>query len=171
MSRNYVIEMRAIVDQEATGEYVSATIAAQIVEKLTLTDPDLLTGWLTAQAPALIRAAINERDRSRRTHARTAHPRSVFHDAAEQHEEGDSAPLAGLLQTHYVVDATDLRKPLGDMNADDLCFVSSDYYRRSQTLALESAFFAALARKVGSGTVADHFTEDQLHEMRRSLRA
>jgi hypothetical protein len=170
MERDYVQEMRAMIDQEACGEYVSGIVAAQIVEKLRVNDPDLLIGWLGAQAVALVHQAINERDRSRRTHARTAGPRSVFAQAAEKHERGEVAPLYRLLDTHYSVNSENLRKPLASMNGGDLEYVSGSYQARASDAAMEAAFFAALARKVGDDTVAEHFTEDQIREMRASLR-
>lgn len=67
MSRDYVTEMRAVIDAEATGTYVPGTVAAHIVAKLRETDKDLLTGWLDAQAETFIRQAINNRDNSQRT--------------------------------------------------------------------------------------------------------
>jgi len=168
--RNYVQQMRDLIDQEAVGEYVSGVVAAEIVGKLKANDPDLLIGWLGAQAIALVHQAINERDRSRRTHARTAAPRSVFSAAAERHERGDVQPLYRLLDTHYAVNQENLRKPLANMNGGDLEFVSARYQERATDAAMEAAFFAALARKVGTGTVAEHFTEEQLRTMRASLR-
>jgi len=170
MTRDYVAEMRAVIDQEATGEYVAAVVAREIVEKLQANDPALLAGWLEQTAVTLVHQAINERDRSRRTHARTAGPRSVFRQAAEKAERGETAELTGLLATHYVVDASMMRKQLALMNASDLTFVSARYRERSEDAAMESAFFAALAKKVGTGTVAEHFTSEQLDEMRKSLR-
>jgi len=170
MTRDYVAEMRAVIDQEATGEYVSYVVAGHIVEKLTETDPELLIGWMQAQAVTLVHQMINDRDRSRRTHARTAGPRSVFAGAAQKHEQGNPAPLSGLLATHWVVNGDDLRKPLAAMTSDDLTFVSADYRKRASDAAMEAAFFAALARKVGRGVVSDHFTNEQLQKMRDSLR-
>lgn len=168
--RNYVTEMRAVIDREASGEYVSALVAREIVEKLRVNDPDLLIGWLSDQATALIQQAINERDRSRRSYARTAGPRSVFKKAADEMSAGQPAKMVGLLGTHYVVNEENLRKPLGSMTGSDLAFVSGRYHERSMENALEAAFFDALARKVGSDQVSDHFTDEQLTEMRKSLR-
>jgi hypothetical protein len=170
MNRDYVTEMRQVIDQEATGEYVSSVVAGQIVEKLTQTDPELLIGWMQAQAVTLVHQMINDRDRSRRTQARTAGPRSVFAGAAKAAEQGQPAQLYGLLATHYAVNDDDLRKPLAAMTSADLTFVSAGYQKRASDAAMEAAFFNALARKVGKGTVADHFTNEQLTAMRDSLR-
>jgi hypothetical protein len=169
--RDFVSEMRTLIDKEAAGEYVSGIVAAEIVGKLRANDPELLLGWLEAQAVTLIHQVINHRDRSRRTHARTAGPRSVFAAAATEHDGGNSATLCDLLATHYVVDGANLRKPLGSMNAADLQFVSARYDQRAADARMEGAFFAALARKVGDGTVSDHFDEAQLRAMRNSLRS
>ena len=149
MERNYVQEMRDLIDQEATGEYVSGVVAAQIVEKLRVNDPDLLIGWLGAQATALVHQAINERDRPRRTHARTAGPRSVFAQAAEKHERGEVAPLYRLLDTHYSVNSENLRKPLASMNGGDLEYVSESYQARASDPLIASARWYASAAASG----------------------
>lgn len=168
--RDYIAEMRALIDKEAAGEYVSGLVAAEVVGKLRANDPDLLAGWLDIQAVSLLHQAINNRDRSRRTAARIAAPRSVFASAAAAHEGGDPAPLRGLLDTHYVVNPEDLRKPLASMTANDLRYVAGRYHERAEDALMEEAFFMALSKKVGKGTVGEHFTEEQVWEMRKSLR-
>jgi hypothetical protein len=71
--RQYVAEMRALIDAEtASGDYSSPLVAEHIVNKLRVTDPALLQGWLDAQAVQFVRHMINLRDCSARTHARTA---------------------------------------------------------------------------------------------------
>lgn len=168
--RDYVADMRAVIDAEASGEYIAGTVAERIVEKLRATDPDLLTGWLDVQAVNLIRDAIGQRDRSQRTAARYAGPRSVFSDAADAAQNGDSSRLRGLLTTVYVVDETNLRKPLASMTAEDLKFASGAYADRAADMKMHATFLAAVARKVKAGkTVGDHFTEQQLADMLASL--
>jgi hypothetical protein len=169
--RDYVSDMRAVIDREASGEYISGVVAVEIVGKLRANDPDLLGGWLDAQAVTLVHQAVNDRDRSLRARARTTGPRSVFAEAASRHERGDSSALESMLDAPYVVNAEDLRKPLGAMTSSDLTFVADGYRGRAASAAMEAAFFAALAKKVGSGTVADHFTDEKLSELRASLRA
>lgn len=169
MSRDYVGEMRAVIDAETShGPYVSAVVAEHIVEKLTATDPELLDGWLHAQAEFLIRHTINLRDCSVRSRARAVSGRSVFAAAAEQHDAGDSRALAGWLQViHVVEDGT--RKRLAEMTADDLAYVADDYGRRARENAMHEAFLRAVARRVAGGRVGDHFTDDQLAEMWQSI--
>jgi hypothetical protein len=62
------------------------------------------------------------------------------------------------------------RKPLGRMTARDLTYVASRYENRAAANKFEAAWFRAIAAKVGAdGTVADFFTDQQLHDMRVSL--
>lgn len=169
MSRDYVGEMRALIDQETgTGPYVSRQVAAQIMEKLAATDPDLLDGWLHAQAETILWQAINDRDRSLRAHARATSGRSVFAANAEAHEAGDTAALSRWLATPFAV-ADGYRKRLGDMDKHDLRFAAEAYEVRAEQNRLTASFLIALARKVRRGTVADHYTEDQLAAMWNSL--
>lgn len=169
MERNYAAEMRALIDQETShGPYISASIAEKIVEKLSVNDPQLLDGWLHAQAVQLIRHAINLRDGSMRAHARVTASRGVFADAAKQAEAGNLEPLTKFLDTRYVVEGG-IRVRLGDMREPQLVYVADAYRRRAQDAMLQQAFLRALARKVGNGKVEDHFTEDEIAKLWRSI--
>src|SRR6185369_7406169 len=149
MSRDYAAEMRAVIDSDTNhGPYISRVIAREIVEKLEANDSDLLHGWLMAHAEQLIWGAINQRDRSVRGSARTTASRSAFAAAAEEHDEGDSSALGHWLGCRYVVDT---------------------YDNRAKANAFEAAFMRALSKKVGRGTVADHFDDEKIAALRRSL--
>lgn len=174
-TRDYAADMRAVIDAETGGgPYVSRVIAAHIVEKLRATDSDLLSGWLDAHAEQLIWQAINDRDRSTRSHARATARRSVFaaaakaHESGEAHESGDDVPLTHFLNVPYVV-ANGSRKRLADLDAADLTFVADAYDERARDNAMNAAFLRALSKKVGGGRVADQFSEDRLAELWRSI--
>ncbi len=166
--RDFVGEMRAVIDAEATGTYVPGVVATAIVEKLRATDPELLHGWLDAQAPQIIRHAINLRDSSQRTAARHSRPRSVFAADAEAAEAGEPERLAGWLGTRFTVEDGS-RKPLAEMAKDELLFAGDTYEARARENKLTAAFLRAVARKVKSGVVADHFSDEQLTTMWNSL--
>jgi hypothetical protein len=162
--------MRAVVDAEiGDGPFVSAVVASHIVDKLRATDPDLLRGWLDFQAVGILRDAISTRERSTRSHARTARGRSVFAAAAERDAAGDDAAMVRFLDVRYVVDDNDTRVRLADLHKPELLFAASDYRRQANENLLEEAFLRALARKVGRGKVSDHFTDEQLGVMWRSI--
>jgi hypothetical protein len=171
MTRDYAAEMRAVIDAETSnGPYSSPLVAAHIVEKLRATDPELLSGWLDAQAPNILRHAINLRDCSTRSHVRATAGRSVFANHAEAYTAGEKAAMDGwLLVVHVVEDGT--RKRLADMQSDDLAYVADDYGRRAAENALAESFLRALARKVGNGKVSDHFTNQQLTDLWSSITA
>ena len=166
--RDYTADMRVVIDAETShGQYVSRVVAREIVEKLTVNDPDLLTGWLHGHAEELIWGQINTIDRSVRASARYK-SRSAFASAAAEHAEGDSTALGHFLTARYVIeDGT--RCALADLTAADLNFVAESYESRAKQNAFEAAFMRALAKKVRKGTVADHFTEAKIAELRRSI--
>lgn len=167
--RDYCGDMRKVIDEAtAEGPYSPPIVAGEIVEKLRANDPELLMGWLDEQADHFVWQAINDRDRSRR--AVTVHRAKgkAFGAAAEAHKAGDSTTLRRFLDAPYTVeDGT--RRPLADLNRDDLLFVANGYQARANENALKASFMTALAKKVGKGVVADHFTEDQLSSMFESL--
>ena len=169
MSRNYVAEMRAVIDSEtASGPYISAVVAEHIVDKLRATDPELLQGWLDQQAVNFLRHAINLRDCSARSHARATAGRSVFKDAADAAEAGDPEALGSFLSVvHVIEDGSRVR--LAEMRKPELLFVAETYDRRAAENALQAAFLGALARKVGKGRVSDHFDEQKLNELWLSI--
>lgn len=167
--RDFIAEMRAIIDAEtASGPYVSPLVAEHIVEKLRANDPDLLDGWLHVQAVSFVRHAINLRDCSKRTHARTATRRGVFAKAVEEHEAGNSEPLVVWLNVPFPMEDGS-RKPLADLTSADLKFVAAAYEHRANENAMTAAFMRKLAAKVGKGTVGEKFTDEQLAAMWNSL--
>lgn len=170
MSRDYAADMRRIIDAE-TGHsaYSSRVVAEHIVEKLRATDPDLLGGWLNTQAETIVWQAINDRDRSLRSHARSAGGRKAFAEAAEAHAAGDSAALGRWLATPFSV-ADGLRKPLAQMTRDDLNFAAGAYEERANQNAMTAALLKAIAKKVRRGTtVSDHFTDEQVDGLWQSI--
>lgn len=169
MTRDYAAEMRALIDAEAQGSYAAPVKAAEIVEKLRVTDPDLLRGWLNDQAVSFVREAINARDASVRTHNRITASRSVFRRAAEAAEAGDDEELrTNFLGEMYIVDGGS-KMPLREMKATELVFAADDYSRRSDELALRAAFLRALAKKCGRRSVGEVFDEEKLSRLWTSL--
>lgn len=169
MTRNYAVEMRAAIDAETGGgPYVSAVIAEQLVDKLRATDPELLAGWLDAQAVQFVRIAINARDSSQRTHARQTAGRSVFRDAAQAAEAGDSQALGSFLTTVYVIEDGS-RVRLAEMRKPELLYVADDYGHRAADALMQEAFLRALAKKVGSRKVSDVYDEAKLTAMWQSI--
>jgi hypothetical protein len=169
IGRDYASELRALLDAETShGTYSSRQVAAHIVAKLTATDPELLDGWLHAQAEQFVWQAINDRDRSRRAHARHQARPAAFGKATEAHQAGDRAALTSFLTMPFAV-ADGLRKPLAAMTAPDLTYVADGYEQRAVENKMTAAFLRAVAKKVGDSTVADHFTEPDLARLWASL--
>jgi len=167
--RDFNAEMRAIIERETSrGSYISRIVASEIVGKLIHDDPELLHGWLMLDAERALTDVINTRDRSARTRARYQASREQFAVASEAHEKGDSTAIAGWLALRYTaLDGT--RKMLGDLRRDDLNHLADNYDNQLRRLRFEAAFLRALAGKVKNGTVAEHFTNEQISKLRNSL--
>jgi hypothetical protein len=167
--RNYAKEMRDLIDQATEGQYTSATAAQDIVKFLRTTDPELLAGWLDAQAVYFVREAILKRDHSARTHNRIAASRSVFRQAAEDFENGDEAPLrSNFMDEVYVID-TGARMPLRLMTAEELSFVADGFNRSAKESLLREAFLRALAKKCGAHKVEEVMDEETIAKLWCSL--
>lgn len=169
MSRNFAAEMRAVIDAETSGgPYISAVVAEHIADKLRATDPELLKGWLDQQAVNFLRHAINLRDCSVRSHARATAGRSVFRDAADAAEAGDTEALGTFLQTVYVIEDGS-RVRLSEMRSPELLYVADGYGKKAAEHLLQEAFLRALAKKVGRAKVSDKFDEAKLTELWLSI--
>src|SRR4051812_37612580 len=102
--RDYAAELRRIVDAEtATGPYVSRVVAEHVVDKLRAADPELLHGWLEAQAETFVWQLINDRDRSLRAHARSTSSARAFGQAADAAAAGDKTRLVRWLDVPFAV--------------------------------------------------------------------
>jgi hypothetical protein len=169
-TRDFAADMTSVITAEiGDGPYVSAVIALHIVEKLRATDPELLAGWLDLQAVGILRDAISTRSRSEKASARATRGRSVFGDAAREHDDGDSTALTSFLDVRYVVDEEHTRTRLAEMRKPELLFAADDYRRQANENLLEEAFLRALAKKVGARQVADVFDDDKLAAMWHSI--
>lgn len=171
-SRDYGTEVRSLVlallNAHADAITYSA-LADEVLSVLREHDPDLLDGWVEIQLHELMRNFISGINRSRRSYARVATNRTRFGDAVEKYVSGDPSALTNWLEVRYQVDEGNNRLPLGKMGQRDLDFAAGQYQKRADTNAFEAQFLRALARKVGRGTVEDHFTEIQLCEMRDNV--
>jgi hypothetical protein len=170
MDRDYITDMRAILDSEAAGGDPRPLVAERIVEKLRATDPDLLTGWLDLNATQIVCGAIADIDRSVRSHARTANSRSAFAGAAERHlADPDGGHLGMWLGVTYTL-ADGHRPRLAEMSAADVLYVAEQYEVTSSKALMEAAFMRAVAKRVPKGkTVGDVFTDTKLASLRGTV--
>ncbi len=163
--RDYCQEMRRVIDEAASaGPYVPRQLAGQIVDKLRANDKMLLRGWLEAQAEHFIWQAINDRDRSARSHARTAAPRRRFHEASSGPTAERMEKIRDFLGMRFSV-ADGTRRELRDLKAEDLTYVGDDYERRENENAFWKVFMRALAKSVGKQSVGEHYSNEQLNKM------
>lgn len=184
MDRNYAAEMRGLAEKAFENGGIPGQIAFELVEELKVTDPDLLDGFLRANAVQYVREFITQLNRSVRAATRHAAPRRAFREAVEadraQRATEEECPsddarqrtaLEPWLKVKYVVDTANTQLRLLDMNRDHLLFAAEDFDSQASTLKIEAMFLKSLARKVGDGTVGDHYTAEQLTNMRKSLAA
>lgn len=169
LDRDYAAEMRQKVDELAVGTYFPPMVAHKIVGDLRNSDPELLWGWLYLQAEHMIRDSINDRDRSARSRARFATPRSVFGDAVDHAARtGSNERLERWLSAPFSL-STGVRMSLRDMDRSNLLDVSRQYETRAETQMMMATFFRVLSDKVGDHRVADVCTEEELATMYTSL--
>jgi hypothetical protein len=162
--RDYMTEVRAMIDAACTGTWSAPGVANSVVEDLRANDPELLAGFLDLCAVDVVRNLVNERDRSTRSYNRKTASRSVFREAAEKHEAGDTEPLEKLtyfLQELYVA-ADGTKVALKNMRGPELNFAADDFAQRARQSQLQEAFLRALAKKCGDRSVGELFTEDQV---------
>lgn len=169
--RDYAGEMRKVINAAmAEGDYIPRQLATEIVEKLRANDSELLKGWLDAQAEHFVWQAVNDQNRSIRSHVRQTHKRSVFRKAADAHATGKASALVDYLGMRFTV-ADGMRKTLGSLKAEDLAFVGNDYERRERDNGFWKIFIRALEKKVGPHqSVGDLYSNEQLAEMFDSLK-
>jgi hypothetical protein len=167
--RDYAAEMHAVVDAElAAPQIMVPLLAKDLTEKLRADQPDLLAGWLDAQAPQALADYIGRRLSSCRALARIHGRRTAFGAAAERFEAGDTSAVADWLATHY--HGPRGQQHLGAFDHADLEYGRDAYAERAASNGFEAAFLGALAKKVTTGVVADFFTNEQIAAMRSSLR-
>jgi hypothetical protein len=163
-SRDFMQEMRHHLDMACVGTWSAPGVANAIVTRLREHDPELLAGFLDLCAVTVVTRLINDRDQSTRSYNRKTASRSVFKDAADKHEAGDSEPLEKLthfLQEMYVgPDGTKIY--LRNMRTPELNYVADDFAARARQNEMRSAFLRALAKQCGDRAVGEVFTEEQV---------
>lgn len=170
MSRDYITDMNAAIEDAIPDEdYTAPLIAADLVERLRSEDPDLLTGWLELRAAVFLADAVARRSNSRRQAARVAKPRRAFAQAARSFSADGDASVLRPFAAEYVVDEENTRRTVARMTAADCLFVAGRYDETARQAKLEASFHRAVAKKVGSGTVGETFTEEQYLTMYRSV--
>lgn len=170
-SRDYIDEMRALIDLYRKEEGYNAAVAAHnIASRLAREDPDLLHGYMSLHAVSTIRSAMQAIDASTRSYARSHSAASVFAEAAAEHEAGNPEPIQqGFLQAVYVVNGSNDRKRLSQMHREDVMYVVERYEERSKTAAMQAAFLKAVARTIGDGTVGEAWNNVQLAELYETI--
>lgn len=170
-TRNVTGDMKAQIERQlelAGDTWIPAAVAVALVERLAEEDPELLSKWLEANAVGVVRAAIVDLERSKRSQARLGAKRepSVFTKALSQYDE-ERRPeiLAAWMDTTFVVSASNARKRLADMERQDLLFASDRYTQLSRSHAMQAAFLRVLADRVGARQVKDVIDEDQLAQV------
>lgn len=162
--------IRALIDEQIEGRaYVAQTVARDIVADLRAHDPELLAAWLDAQAERLLTEVIRRIDQGGRSGLKERTSRSVFAGAARAHAEGDPAPLADWLDTHWTL-PSGVRTPLKLMTRGDLLDVGNAYEERADQNRMTATFMRALAAKLKPGQqVSDVYSDEQVATMWRSL--
>lgn len=170
MSRDYLADMNEAIEEAIPdGDYTAPLVAADLVDRLRAEDPDLLIGWLELKAAVFLADAVARRSNSRRQAARVSAPRKAFAEAARSFGSSGDAAVLRPFAAEYVVDEDNTRRSVARMTAEDCRFVAGRYDETARQAKLEASFHRAVAKKVGSATVGDVFTEEQYVAMYRSV--
>lgn len=168
--RDFLADMSAAIEAAMpAGDYVAPVVAADLVDRLRVEDPDLLAGWLDLRASIFLADVIARRSNGLRQAARVNAPRKAFASAARSFAgNGGTAPLRPFA-FEYVIDEANTRRPVAFMTAADCRFVADRYDDSARTAKLEAAFQRAVAKRIGVRTVGDVFTEDEYLVMYQSV--
>lgn len=170
MNRDYLADMNAAIEEAIPeGDYAAPLVAADLVERLRVEDPDLLSGWLELKAAVFLADAVARRSNSRRQAARVAAPRRAFAEAARSFASDGDAAVLRPFAAEFVVDEENTRRVVARMTAADCLFVAGRYEETARQAKLEASFHRAVAKKVGARTVGDVFSEEQYLTMYRSV--
>jgi hypothetical protein len=180
--RDWIAEMRHLINLRASGTYNAPTVAREIVDELLRTDPELLRNWLLLGAVGFVRDAINARDKAQRGRNRTIagrnpEVRAAFRNAAENADPvhiqrlGDALNeqvVTDFLTEHYLV-AGGNRMTLGDMRREERLFVADNYLTTAKEHELRADFLRAIDKRAGNRKTSEVFNEQKLAKLWHSL--
>lgn len=117
--RDYIGEMQAVCTAaiERT-EQPNPLVAADIVERLSAEDRDLLLGWLLARAPGIVCDYLRMLDSASRSKARRAVGAQDFAERAKRFEAGETEAFS-TWDARFTIDEKGTRRRLGDMTSAD----------------------------------------------------
>lgn len=160
-----------IIAETSHGEFRAVEVAQRIVDKLRATDPDLLLAFLEDHAVRAITDAILLLDRQRKSRLRAPRKtaRSVFAAAVGEHENGRPDALVGWLETWVEAGPQNAKVHLRDARAEHLDFAIGRYRKRAQSNEFEAVFLEAIRKKIGSKTVGESLTDEEIVTLRENL--
>lgn len=174
-------DMSRLIQEELDNNregYTPAALAQHIVNRLRENNPELLRRWLSYNAVAFVREALNDRARRlKRTNREKSSSRSVFNQATKDFEAGRSSSESGaeekltrFLDEMYRTESGG-KIPLRRMRRGDLRHAAGEYRRQAKEATMRRMFLEALAEKLGEDDkeVGAVYTEEQLERMWRSL--
>jgi hypothetical protein len=182
--RDWVAEMRDLINDRAAGSISAPVAAREIVEELLRNDPELLRNWLLIGAAGFIRDAINARNKSKRGRnrniaGRNPEVRAAFRNAVDNEdieevkrvgEAINDRVVTDFLQESYVVPGG-LQMKLGDMRREERMSVAYNYRTSAKEHALRAAFLLAIDKRAGNKKTSEIFTEEKLAKLWHSLSA
>lgn len=153
-----VAELRRL----ATEWQVEPHQVGAMYERVEVDHPGLVDAVMAAARRDIVCSLINQ---ALATYRQQTIRRARFEEHVEAREAGSS-----LFNMSYCVNDQYERKPLGLLTRRDLEYVADRYEQRARYARLSAALFRQMARKVRSGTVADHYTEEQLQALFAKLK-
>ena len=157
------------------GEFVTMTLAEELVKRLNKKQPDVLHAWLLERAAKIVKVAIDTRIRSQRAKSRRQMNAGAFADAAERYANGDEqafdqivSPFTALYVVGQDEDGKGIRKAVADMTGADHTYVSEAYQSAGKRDLMLAAFHRTVARQVGRKRTADVIDEQKYQHLYES---
>jgi hypothetical protein len=157
------------------GEFVTMTLAEELVKRLNRKQPELLRAWLLERAAKIMKVAIDDRIRSQRTKSRRQMKAGAFADAAERYANGDEEAFDQIVSpftTLYVVGVDEtgkgIRRSVAEMTGPDHQHVSDTYQSSGKRDLMLAAFHRTVARQLGKKRTADVMDEQKYQHLYES---
>lgn len=173
--RNSRAEIGRLIEEriEISGDLVPALEAADMVETLGTSDPELLLLWLSENAVGIITQEIRRVLHVRRARGATGAAR--FADAARTYDQGgDPGGFVGTFAIRYRVDDKNTQRRVADMTPEDCEFVAGTYAMTAERAERYRLFHEALAREMRkrrARTISDMYSEEEYLKLLNSFMA
>lgn len=147
------------------GDFRVHDVAGDVWERALTENPDMFWGWLQVNGAAVIRNAIRNELRQRRSGYYRQERGSAWLAAADQFNKTGDETVFSPFEMHYSVDEQHTQRRVGDMRGTDHLFVASREQGRADFAGLRASFHRRVAEVIGERTTEEVMTEEQYNKL------